>query len=93
MTAGLRWQWAAMIGLPLISITIYLLWLWPTPGTSDLAELVPYLVSLLTGFPFFWIVSRGPARRWLVPVYVLAGLTILFVYAIALLCGVRNVCL
>jgi hypothetical protein len=93
VTVNFRWYVAAMVGLPLISITVYLLWLWPSPGTSELAEFVPYVLSLLTGLPFFWIVSRGPARRWLFLVYLLAGFTVLFFYAVALLCGVRNVCL
>jgi hypothetical protein len=60
VTVKFRWYLAAMICLPLISITVYLLWLWPTPGTSELAEFVPYLLSLLTGPPFFSIVSRAP---------------------------------
>ena len=93
MTVRSRWYLAAMIALPLISITVYLLWFWPTPGTSDLAEFVPYLLSLLTGLPFLWMVSRGPAQPWLLVVYLLAGFTIVFFYAVAFLCGVRNACL
>jgi hypothetical protein len=93
VTVSFRWYLAAMICLPLLSITVYLLWLWPTPGASQLAEFVPYLLSLMTGLPFFWIVSRGPARWWLCLVYLLAGFTILFFYAVGVLCGVRNVCL
>lgn len=93
-----RWHLAAMISLPLITITAYLLWLWPHPnyGASALAQIadaVPYLLSLLTGLPFAWIISRGPDRGWLLLAFFGGGFVALFFYAVAILCGVRGVCL
>lgn len=94
MTVRDRWYLAATISLPLITITAYLLWLWPLPhGTSLLAELAPYLLSLLTGLPFAWILSRGPQRVWLLLAFLGGGFGLLWFYAVAVLCGVRGVCL
>jgi hypothetical protein len=94
VTVKARWYLAATIGLPLISITTYLLWLWPRPaGASVVAQVGPYLVSLLTGLPFAWILTRGPGRAWLLVAFLGGGLMLLWVYALAVLCGVRGVCL
>lgn len=89
-----RWYLAAATGLPVISLTIYLLWIWPRPrGTSIIVELCPYLISLLTGLPFAWILSRERRRMALVALYLVAGLVLLWWYAAAVLCGVRGACL
>lgn len=94
MTVRDRWCLAATIGLPLITLTAYLLWLWPRPhATSPLAELAPYLLSLLTGLPFAWTLSRGPGRPWLLLAFLAGGFVLLWFYAAAVLCGVRGVCL
>jgi hypothetical protein len=94
VTVRFRWYLAAAVSFPLISMTAYLLWVWPEPrGTSALAEVGPYLLSLLAGLPFAWIIARGPARGWLILGYIVGGFGILWIYALALLCGVRNVCL
>lgn len=85
---------AAMIGLPLITITAYLLWVWPRPhGTSPVAELAPYLVSLLTGAPFAWMLGAGASRGWRVFTFMGVGFVVLWIYALAVLCGVRGICL
>ena len=89
-----RWYLTATIGFPLITLTAYLLWVWPRPrGTSVVAELGPYLLSLLTGLPFAWILSRGPGRAWLLIAFVGGGFILLWLFAAAVLCGVRGVCL
>jgi hypothetical protein len=94
VTVKERWYLAATIGLPLITITAYLLWLWPRPrGTSVLADLGPYLVSLLTGLPFAWALTRGPGRAWLLFAFLGGGFVLLWFYALAVLCGARGVCL
>ena len=94
MTLRNRWYLAAMIGLPLGTITAYLLWIWPRPhGTSVAAEVGPYLLSLLTGLPFAWILSRGPARALLLLAFLAGGFVFLWIYAAAVLCGVRGACL
>jgi hypothetical protein len=94
VTVKERLYLAATVGLPLISITTYLLWLWPRPhGASVLAQVGPYLLSLVTGLPFAWILTRGPGRTWLLVAFLGGGLILLWVYALAVLCGVRGVCL
>lgn len=94
MSARDRWYLAATISLPLITLTAYLLWLWPRPrATSLVAELGPYLLSLLTGFPFAWKLSRGPGRAWLLIAFLGSGFILLWLFAVAVLCGVRGVCL
>lgn len=94
MTGRDRRYLAAMIGLPLIAITAYLFWVWPAPaGTSLWAEVGPYLLSLLPGLPFAAILARRPGMVWILPVFFGAGLVVLWVYAAAVLCGVRGVCL
>jgi hypothetical protein len=83
-----------MLGLPIISLTAYLLWIWPRPtGTSLFAEVGPYFISLLTGLPFALGVTRGPRRFVLVLAFFVLGFVVLFFYAVAVLCGIRNVCL
>jgi hypothetical protein len=83
-----------MIGLPLLTMTAYLLWIWPRPrGTSMIAGIGPYLVSLLTGLPFAWRLSRGTRRAVVVPAFLAGGFVILWLHALALLCGVRGMCL
>ena len=94
MTGKDRGYLAATISLPLITITAYLLWFWPRPqGTSVLAEVGPYLLSLLTGLPFAWILTRGKGRAWLILAFLGGGFVVLWIYALAVLCGVRGVCL
>ena len=94
MTVKERWYLAATISLPLISISAYLLWLWPRPhGGSVLAQVGPYLASLGTGLPFAWLLARGPRRAWSLLVFVVVGFVLLWIYALAVLCGVRGVCL
>jgi hypothetical protein len=89
-----RWYLAAAIGFPLLTITAYLLWVWPRPhGTSLIAEIGPYLVSLMTGVPFAWILSRSRGRAWLLLAFLASGFVVLWLYALAVLCGVRGVCL
>lgn len=82
------------MGFPIITLTAYLLWIWPSPtGTSLVAELGPYLISLLTGLPFALGPARGPHRIALVLAFFVLGFVVLFFYAVAVLCGIRNVCL
>lgn len=93
MTAKHRWELAAAIGLPLVALTAYLIWVWPRPrGTSIGADLAPYVVCLLLGLPFVWPLARA-GRGWLVPVYLLVEFVGLWFYAVMVLCGVRGVCL
>jgi hypothetical protein len=85
---------AGMIGLPLVAMTVYLVWIWPRPsGTSALAQTGPYLLSLLTGVPFAWSFAGGPRRVWHLFAYLCGGFVLLWIYAVAVLCGVRGVCL
>jgi hypothetical protein len=94
VTGKCRWYLAASISLPLIAMTIYLLWIWPRPhGTSALAQVGPYLLSLLTGLPFVWGITGGPRRGWLLFTYLCGGFVLLWIYALAVHCGVRGVCL
>ena len=89
-----RWLLLGMIGLPFLAMTVYLLWIWPRPrGTSLVAETGPYLLSLLAGVPFALFLARGIRRAFLVIVYLLAGFVLLWIYALAILCGIRGVCL
>lgn len=89
-----RWLLAAAIGLPVISMTAYLLWIWPRPrGNSLLAAIGPYLASLLTGLPFAWALIRRFGRWWLLPAAMVGGFVLLWFYALAVLCGVRGTCL
>lgn len=94
MTGKDRWALAAAIGLPLVAMTAYLLWLWPRPrGTSMIAQTGPYLASLLTGLPFAWILSRRTGRKALLLAFLAGGFILLWLYALLVLCGVRGVCL
>ncbi|MFZ0107211.1 MAG: hypothetical protein WAK92_10140 [Thiobacillus sp.] len=88
------WRAAGMLGFPLITLTAYLLWVWPRPaGTSLFAEVGPYFISLLTGLPFALGLARGPHRIALVLAFFVLGFVAMFFYAVAVLCGIRNVCL
>jgi hypothetical protein len=85
---------AAATGLPLIVMTVYLLWIWPRPvGNSVLAQTGPYLLSLLTGIPFLLRDRRRSHRGVLVLAFLAGGFILLWLYALAVLCGVRGVCL
>lgn len=89
-----RWALAAAIGLPLIAMTAYLLWVWPRPrGSSVIAQTGPYVLSLLTGLPFVWSLARGSGRGLLLLAFLAGGFVLLWLYALAVLCGVRGVCL
>jgi hypothetical protein len=94
MTVNERWSLAAAVGVPLVVMTAYLLWVWPwTPGDSLPAESVPYVVCLLTGLPFAWGAVRRTGRWWLLAVVFIGDAVLLWSCAIAVLCGVRGVCL
>lgn len=88
------WLLAGMIALPLLAMTIYLLWIWPRPhGMSFLAQTGPYFLSLLTGAPFILFLAPHGSRLLPMLMYFAAGLVALCIYAMAILCGVRGVCL
>ena len=94
MTMKARWSLPAAIGLPFITMTVYLLWVWPRPrGNSLLATIGPYVVSLLTGLPFAWGLTRPSGRWWLLLAAFVSGFVLLWIYALAVLCVVRGVCL
>ncbi len=94
MSTRHRWPWAAMVGLPIIILGGYLLWIWPRPrGASIAGDLAPYVLSLVTGLPFAWILGRGRWRIAFVLAYLGAGFVLLWLIAAVILCGVRNVCL
>lgn len=85
---------AAAIGLPLAAITAYLLWVWPRPrGTSVIAQTGPYVLSLLTGLPFAWSLTRRSGRVAILLAFLAGGFVVMWLYALAILCGVRGVCL
>ena len=94
MTRKNRLAFAAAFGLPLITMTAYLLWVWPRPhGTSAIAETGPYVLSLLTGLPFAWSLTSRPRRGLLVLAFLVGGFVLLWLYALLVLCSVRGVCL
>jgi hypothetical protein len=94
MTVRERWSLAAAVGVPFMVMTAYLLWVWPwTLGDSLLAESVPYMVSLLAGLPFAWGATHRSRRWWLLLLALIGSLIVLWFYALAVLCGVRGVCL
>ena len=94
MTRKERWALAAAIGFPLLAMTAYLLWVWPRPrGSSAIAEIGPYILSLLTGLPFAWSLTRRSGRGLLLLAFLGGGFVVLWIYALAVLCGVRGVCL
>jgi hypothetical protein len=94
MTAKNRWALAATIGLPLIAMTAYLLWLWPRPrGTSLIAETGPYILSLLTGLPFARRLAPRSRRMAVLLTFLAGGFILLWLYALVILCSVRRVCL
>ncbi len=83
-----------MTALPFLVMTIYLLLAWPRPaGTSFLAQAGPYLLSLLTGSPFVLALAPRGNRVLSILAYLAVGLVLLWIYALAILCGVRGVCL
>lgn len=89
-----RWAWAGAIGLPLATMTTYLVWIWPRPaGNSVIAQTGPYLLSLLTGVPFVWRLSPRSARAVRLLAFLAGGFVCLWLYALAVLCGVRGMCL
>ena len=91
---GQRWRLLAAIALPVLTLTAYLLWIWPwPPSVSFWAELLPYVGSLLTGLPFAVVLARGAGRVWVLVAYLLGGFITLWVYAMLVLCGARGVCL
>lgn len=94
MQSGRRWLLLGMIALPTACMTVYLLWIWPRPaGTSFLAQTGPYLLCLLTGAPFAWLLPMTGRRLLTLLVYLGVGFLLFWVYALAILCGVRDVCL
>ena len=94
MTVKNRWTVAGAIGLPLATMTAYLLWVWPWPrGNSVMAQTGPYVLSLLTGLPFVWRLTRPSGRIAILLAFFLGGFVLLWFYALAVLCGARGVCL
>ncbi len=88
------WCVAGMLGFPIITLTAYLLWIWPRPaGTSLFAEVGPYFISLLTGLPFALRVIHRPHRMALILAFFGVGFVLLWIYALIVLCMVRDVCL
>ncbi len=88
------WRVAGMLGFPTITLTAYLLWIWPRPaGTSLFAEVGPYFISLLTGLPFALGVMHRPHRMVLILAFFVVGFVVLWLYALLVLCLVRGVCL
>lgn len=94
MTVTNRSALAAAIGLPLAVMTLYLLWVWPRPaGSSIVAQMAPYALSLLTGVPFVLLLVRRSGRAWILLLYLAGGFALLWILALVVLCGVRGVCL
>lgn len=94
MTVKDRWALAGAIGLPVLTLTAYLLWVWPRPaGNSLIAQAGPYVLSLLTGAPFVFGLARRSGRAWIVVAFLAGGFVLLWIYALVMLCGVRGVCL
>ncbi len=58
-----------------------------------LAELGPYVLSLLLGLPFAWIIGRDRGRFRIALLYLVVGFVVLWWYAAAVLCVVHEVCL
>ena len=82
------------MGFPIITLTAYLLWIWPRPtGTSLFVEVLPYFISLLTGLPFALRVMYRPHRMGLILAFLGVGFVVLWIYALIVLCLVRDVCL
>jgi hypothetical protein len=87
------WLTAGAIGLPIATMTAYLVWIWPLPrGSSLLAQTSPYIVSLLTGLPFAWILARRSGRIPILMAFLGGGFVLLWLYALAILCVVRDTC-
>ena len=47
----------------------------------------PYLLSLLTGLPSALFLARGARRVFVISVYLMIGFAVLWLYALAILCG------
>lgn len=85
---------AGALGLPLLTLSAYLLWIWPRPrGASLIAETAPYAVSLLTGLPFVWRLTGRPGRAVVLVGFLFGGFVFLWLYALLVLCSVRGTCL
>ena len=94
MTPTIRGAWTAAIALPLALLAAYLLWIWPRPaGDSPIAQLAPYVLSLVSGVPFVLWIARRSGHAWIPLLYVAGGFVVLWLVALAVLCGVRGVCL
>jgi hypothetical protein len=94
MTVSQRWTLTAAIGLPHANFTVYLLWVGPRPpGNSEIAQTTPYALSLLTGVPFVLRLTRRSGRVVLLVAFLAGGFVVLWLYALAVLCGARGVCL
>jgi hypothetical protein len=88
------WRVAGMLGLPILTLTAYLLWVWPRPsGASLFAAVGPYFISLLTGLPFALRVIDRPHRTGLIVIFLALGFIVLWLYALIVLCLLRGVCL
>lgn len=80
--------------LPLLTMTAYLLWVWPRPrGNSFAAATAPYLLSLLAGLPFAWSLTGRAGRGLLLLAFLLGSFVLSWLYALVVLCTVRGVCL
>lgn len=88
-------QLVGMIALPILVLTVYILWIWPwPPGASLFIDLAPYLISLLTGFPLALGLGRAIRHRGSVALfYLIVGFVVLYIHAIFVLCAFRNMCL
>lgn len=85
---------AAALVATLAVHTVYLLWVWPwPPGASAAGQLLPYLVSLLAGLPFIARLARRRRQFRPLPLFLLAGFVVLWLYSLTLLCAVRGMCL
>lgn len=90
----LRRRLLGAVAVSLAVQTVYLIWIWPRPsGTSFLAEVAPYFLSLLAGLPFLGPLARGPRGLLVVSAFLVLGFAFLWIYSLGVLCGVRGVCL
>ena len=94
MQSGRRWLLLGMIALPSACMAVYLLWIWPRPaGTSFLEQTGPYLLCLAIGAPFACLLARSGRCLLTLLIYMIVGFFVFWIYAMAILCGVRGVCL
>jgi len=85
---------AVALGVSLCVQSGYLMWVWPRPeGSTLVAQLGPYLVSLLAGMPFASLFAWQRRRVWPIAVFLVGGLVVLWIYSVGFLCAVRNACL